>query len=135
PSGEGGEQLGVEIAPSQCLLPNLESGEFLFELCDRRVLNDLHRLGLDSRHWRSEEHTSELQSLTNLVCRLLLEKKQTTRTSRAARSAAVASPHPGGLALSNSLAWQFFARLPNDKLHICPTSRSALSYLHRYENG
>src|SRR5258706_6531221 len=27
---------------------------------------------------RSEEHTSELQSLTNLVCRLLLEKKNTT---------------------------------------------------------
>src|SRR5437016_9151877 len=26
-------------------------------------------------HLRSEEHTSELQSLTNLVCRLLLEKK------------------------------------------------------------
>src|SRR5438046_8359568 len=26
-------------------------------------------------HTRSEEHTSELQSLTNLVCRLLLEKK------------------------------------------------------------
>src|SRR5437016_10390153 len=29
---------------------------------------------------RSEEHTSELQSLTNLVCRLLLEKKKTSRT-------------------------------------------------------
>src|SRR5258706_4069063 len=28
------------------------------------------------RHGRSEEHTSELQSLTNLVCRLLLEKKK-----------------------------------------------------------
>src|SRR5262249_61660715 len=27
--------------------------------------------------FRSEEHTSELQSLTNLVCRLLLEKKKT----------------------------------------------------------
>src|SRR5438046_6063147 len=26
--------------------------------------------------YRSEEHTSELQSLTNLVCRLLLEKKK-----------------------------------------------------------
>src|SRR5688572_31082846 len=26
-------------------------------------------------HWRSEEHTSELQSQSNLVCRLLLEKK------------------------------------------------------------
>src|SRR5574341_2368901 len=29
---------------------------------------------------RSEEHTSELQSPTNLVCRLLLEKKKNTRT-------------------------------------------------------
>src|SRR5262249_58417199 len=28
---------------------------------------------------RSEEHTSELQSLTNLVCRLLLGKKKHTR--------------------------------------------------------
>src|SRR5258706_11887983 len=28
------------------------------------------------RATRSEEHTSELQSLTNLVCRLLLEKKK-----------------------------------------------------------
>src|SRR5438046_7365878 len=30
---------------------------------------------------RSEEHTSELQSLTNLVCRLLLEKKKNKRTT------------------------------------------------------
>src|SRR5437016_8475795 len=29
---------------------------------------------------RSEEHTSELQSLTNLVCRLLLEKKKNPAT-------------------------------------------------------
>src|SRR5262249_61988702 len=29
---------------------------------------------------RSEEHTSELQSLTNLVCRLLLEKKKKQKT-------------------------------------------------------
>src|SRR5688572_32513898 len=40
------------------------------------------------RHPRSEEHTSELQSQSNLVCRLLLEKKkrykqyQRTRTRR-----------------------------------------------------
>ena len=35
--------------------------------------------------FRSEEHTSELQSLTNLVCRLLLEKKkkQITKIGRA----------------------------------------------------
>src|SRR5258706_6245502 len=39
--------------------------------------------GCSVLHWRrisvkgrSEEHTSELQSLTNLVCRLLLEKKK-----------------------------------------------------------
>src|SRR5687767_15780383 len=29
--------------------------------------------------WRSEEHTSELQSLAYLVCRLLLEKKKGSR--------------------------------------------------------
>src|SRR5258706_1970579 len=31
---------------------------------------------------RSEEHTSELQSLTNLVCRLLLEKKKKSRSEQ-----------------------------------------------------
>src|SRR2546427_7029777 len=31
---------------------------------------------------RSEEHTSELQSQSNLVCRLLLEKKKTTKNER-----------------------------------------------------
>src|SRR5437016_12032736 len=31
---------------------------------------------------RSEEHTSELQSLTNLVCRLLLEKKKKTENNQ-----------------------------------------------------
>src|SRR5438093_4752520 len=30
---------------------------------------------------RSEEHTSELQSLTNLVCRLLLEKKKKNKNN------------------------------------------------------
>src|SRR5262249_58677899 len=35
------------------------------------------RRRLDGGIARSEEHTSELQSLTNLVCRLLLEKKKT----------------------------------------------------------
>src|SRR5688500_3408461 len=31
---------------------------------------------IDTGSWRSEEHTSELQSPCNLVCRLLLEKKK-----------------------------------------------------------
>src|SRR2546430_12826459 len=34
------------------------------------------RLGAGCRCHRSEEHTSELQSQSNLVCRLLLEKKK-----------------------------------------------------------
>src|SRR5256885_12668961 len=38
-----------------------------------RAADDHHRAG---RHHRSEEHTSELQSPCNLVCRLLLEKKK-----------------------------------------------------------
>src|SRR5690242_21055579 len=37
-----------------------------------RVLDRIER---DLEHDRSEEHTSELQSHVNLVCRLLLEKK------------------------------------------------------------
>src|SRR5687767_4553243 len=36
----------------------------------------------DSYHGRSEEHTSELQSLAYLVCRLLLEKKKKTKQSQ-----------------------------------------------------
>src|SRR5438046_7479055 len=41
---------------------------------------DIYRTGLGGRcrqnRRRSEEHTSELQSLTKIVCRLLLEKKK-----------------------------------------------------------
>src|SRR2546430_5922551 len=33
----------------------------------------------ENGHCRSEEHTSELQSQSNLVCRLLLEKKKTAK--------------------------------------------------------
>jgi len=33
-------------------------------------------------HIRSEEHTSELQSRLHLVCRLLLEKKKTKKSTR-----------------------------------------------------
>src|SRR5437016_8532000 len=36
---------------------------------------------LEPERHRSEEHTSELQSLTNLVCRLLLEKKKISYTA------------------------------------------------------
>src|SRR2546430_6602892 len=43
------------------------------------VSGERHVKLAESSHWvrlRSEEHTSELQSQSNLVCRLLLEKKK-----------------------------------------------------------
>src|SRR3712207_8319423 len=43
----------------------------------RRLGRDDRRLGEAEIAPRSEEHTSELQSRQYLVCRLLLEKKQT----------------------------------------------------------
>src|SRR5437899_8077651 len=44
-----------------------------------RVEQVVHRIG-EAAHDRSEEHTSELQSLRHLVCRLLLEKKNNRET-------------------------------------------------------
>src|SRR5260370_4852469 len=40
------------------------------------------RLAADGQEVRSEEHTSELQSHLNLVCRLLLEKKNHSQRNR-----------------------------------------------------
>src|SRR5438046_5350867 len=42
----------------------------------QRVGEEVAAYGERVARERSEEHTSELQSLTNLVCRLLLEKKK-----------------------------------------------------------
>src|SRR5256885_7413677 len=61
-----GEQLGVQPAPRHELL-----------VCP--LVHQLAPLQYQDAvgHPRSEEHTSELQSPCNLVCRLLLEKKKT----------------------------------------------------------
>src|SRR5258706_3850309 len=46
-------------------------------MVETRNWSKIVRMLFGPRPWiRSEEHTSELQSLTNLVCRLLLEKKK-----------------------------------------------------------
>src|SRR2546430_10581635 len=66
---------------------------------DRLELGDVlqHRVGgrrVDSgTEHRSEEHTSELQSQSNIVCRLLLEKKKTMHGTASAASVR----HDGGL--------------------------------------
>src|SRR5262249_61451581 len=61
---------GADVAP------DLRRGA---ALCrgDQTPHRDSQQTGHDAA--RSEEHTSELQSLTNLVCRLLLEKKKKKR--------------------------------------------------------
>src|SRR6266478_3840733 len=64
-----------EFAPALCALPHsgLETDQFLLALRGR---TDQHEDAFGGRFHRSEEHTSELQSQSNLVCRLLLEKKK-----------------------------------------------------------
>src|SRR5262249_60393203 len=70
---------GVLICRSLCRLADAAAASH--QLLQHRVglLQSGHRDGdgWQAHSVRSEEHTSELQSLTNLVCRLLLEKKNT----------------------------------------------------------
>src|SRR5438093_10271202 len=54
-------------------------------LCTRRQKRPGFRRVHNASDARSEEHTSELQSLTNLVCRLLLEKKKNKKTTQPKR--------------------------------------------------
>src|SRR3989441_8375942 len=51
----------------------------------------------DGNRTRSEEHTSELQSLAYLVCRLLLEKKKKTQCT--------AQDHVGTITRPNQVTW------------------------------
>src|SRR5258705_807085 len=61
------------VSPSGLVLLMLIDGQWTSAKsdCTRSI-----RRGLGRRLRRSEEHTSELQSLRHLVCRLLLEKKK-----------------------------------------------------------
>src|SRR2546427_5086787 len=66
-------------SPRRSALPWGQSVEPHFDLLLRRsVLRHVDHIHLQLR---SEEHTSELQSQSNLVCRLLLEKKKKTKKS------------------------------------------------------
>src|ERR1039458_10180025 len=62
--------------------------------------NNLVGIHIVSRQWRhpafeirSEEHTSELQSLRHLVCRLLLEKKEKVRAAADGQSHGITQGH------------------------------------------
>src|SRR3989454_6270834 len=62
------------------------ASSFCISLSDRSLPHECHRdvtyhlQGSERSDKRSEEHTSELQSPCNLVCRLLLEKKKKKHT-------------------------------------------------------
>src|ERR1039457_7374358 len=74
---------GVEKSPGSPLrlftmMSGCSSNTILFIFSDSQP-------AASSGQSRSEEHTSELQSPCNLVCRLLLEKKKTTTRSHPPR--------------------------------------------------
>src|ERR1039458_10702627 len=85
-----GEQLFTSEQCIQCHSLNGKGGTLAPDL-SRRVDRDYTPSVMASLMWnhapdmRSEEHTSELQSLRHLVCRLLLEKKKSRRTWICAR--------------------------------------------------
>src|SRR2546422_4073002 len=54
----------------------------------RRTRREQLERSVEGLTLRSEEHTSELQSRLHLVCRLLLEKKNSTTTEAKAKSSA-----------------------------------------------
>src|ERR1035438_10808817 len=62
-------------------LPPHEQRDPAATVQNRRVAQAARTPFLECRAARSEEHTSELQSLRHLVCRLLLEKKKKKKTS------------------------------------------------------
>src|SRR5436190_10327534 len=74
----------IRRPPRSTLFPYTTLFRSLGQVVDRRgsggrqVRGELvvHRPLLDLQPTRSEEHTSELQSHSDLVCRLLLEKKK-----------------------------------------------------------
>src|SRR5437773_8925117 len=65
----------LRLDPALTLMP-AEDQPVAVTLVDRLVFRGHQGQG------RSEEHTSELQSHHDLVCRLLLEKKKNTQTTR-----------------------------------------------------
>src|SRR5208283_5415854 len=73
----------------------------------RRTADDLHWGGPSGIDKRSEEHTSELQSHHDLVCRLLLEKKKKTACPSGSRVRCSHAP-----ARRTLPRWQFPARPP-----------------------
>src|SRR5690606_40890371 len=68
--------LTVAVQPARCSAGGMQSGAVVSSRCGSGSVVAMHCSFTVSHDSRSEEHTSELQSRENLVCRLLLEKKK-----------------------------------------------------------
>src|SRR5436853_5673503 len=64
------------VARRHALLAGLLVGQLPGQLAEKLLARPQLGGKIVARLFRSEEHTSELQSLRHLVCRLLLEKKK-----------------------------------------------------------
>src|SRR2546427_8160206 len=69
----------IRRPPRSTLFPYTTLFRSPMRFCQLRLNDVIARCPFSSA--RSEEHTSELQSQSNLVCRLLLEKKKRSRYS------------------------------------------------------
>src|SRR2546427_7749616 len=97
------------------LVPSLSSGPG-YVTCHSNCLACTPR-------WRSEEHTSELQSQSNLVCRLLLEKKKKKLKNRSGVQTNEHKRHPKLVCcqlLENNSKYYIFER--TNKLYVEPTA-------------
>src|SRR2546430_9995401 len=70
------------LFPYTTLFRSLRTAAIVRALIKARDESGIGAVLLDAFLHRSEEHTSELQSQSNLVCRLLLEKKKKNILSR-----------------------------------------------------
>src|SRR2546430_12415303 len=81
--------------------------------------------------WRSEEHTSELQSQSNLVCRLLLEKKtQKLDRNRTRLHFSLSQRSPAFFSLSHHSHSSFIHTACADKLDCTPVAIDSTDIQH-----
>src|SRR5262245_64999198 len=101
--------------PPRSLPPAAEAN--LLRMAQEAVANAYRHAG--AGRIRSEEHTSELQSLRHLVCRLLLEKKNPQKSSRKRighplASSAVISRQTPQKVMDGKIVERLFARGQDD---------------------
>src|SRR5256885_4723689 len=86
--------LMIRRPPRSTLFPYTTLFRSFPSTTQRTAENSVRTEGRRFPNGRSEEHTSELQSPCNLVCRLLLEKKKNTHTATMTRPTRLSTHTP-----------------------------------------